>query len=98
MRLALLVLASLLASTPAMADTLVQFDDGSTAWQGPSGDMYGRTDGTQSRNQDYSYRNYHPSGSAPAGQSAFGSDGRFYAPAGQDQVMDTRTGQFVRTR
>lgn len=32
---------------------------------------------------------------APAGQGYVGSDGRYFAPAGPNAVVDTRTGQVI---
>lgn len=83
----------LLAANSAGADELIQFSDGTTAWRGSNGQIWGKTPPPpQSRQNDSQYQQ--PNNNL----SGFGSDGTFYAPAGGSQVLDTRTGRFVPVR
>jgi len=86
MKLFILTLIFIALSASVSADGLIQFSDGTTAWRNSNGEIWGKTSLPSQPEQDNN------------NVSGFGSDGTFYAPAGQNQVLDTNRGGFVPVR
>lgn len=82
-----------LVATPVAADEPIYFNDGSMAWRGQNGQVWGKTPSPSS----------HAPGATPALPSPsraplIDNRGQIYTPAGPTGVIDPRTGQFIPTR
>lgn len=78
-------------TTSVVADEPIYFNDGSMAWRGQNGQIWGKTPSPRSSAPAFS----------PPSQNrtpVFDNRGQIYTPAGPNGLIDPRTGQFIPTR
>ncbi len=88
-------------SAQALADELINMSDGSTCWKNESGHVYGCSGGASTviRNNSGAINPRTGEVLVPTGDGGYTGtrDGRHYAPAGPNGVIDTTTGKFIPT-
>jgi len=77
-----------ITTTPVLADEFIQFNDGSTAWRGKNGNIWGKTP-SPSPNFDSNH-----SSKSRQQNPIIVQHGTTYVPAG-DGYINTWNGQFV---
>lgn len=91
MKKLLMSVVLVVATTEAIADEFIQFNDGSTGWRGENGNVWGKT---PNPSRSYDSNDSDDSWSQNKRTPIVDQQGTVYAPDGNGYV-NTRNGQFV---